>query len=220
MDIIKQFFQDLGTMLSIPWFFVILELIGTLSGAVSGARLSAAKQFDLFGAFIVGTVTAVGGGTTRDLLIGKTPFWLEDPIYLLTCLFGLVWVILCRKWLVRQNNTWFIFDCIGFSLFNVIGIEKGLALGIPTWAAICLGIITGAGGGVLRDILINEVPLIFRKEIYATCCLAGGIVYVVCLQYLGWHPEGAAVLSCAVAIAIRMLAVKYGWSLPTLKAEP
>ena len=220
MDIIKQFFQDLGTMLSIPWFFVILELIGTLSGAVSGARLSAAKQFDLFGAFIVGTVTAVGGGTTRDLLIGKTPFWLEDPIYLLTCLFGLVWVILCRKWLVRQNNTWFIFDCIGFSLFNVIGIEKGLALGIPTWAAICLGIITGAGGGVLRDILINEVPLIFRKEIYATCCLAGGIVYVVCLQYLGWHPEGAAVLSCAVAIAIRMLAGKYGWSLPTLKAEP
>ena len=220
MEIIKQFFQDLGTMLSIPWFFVILELIGTLSGAVSGARLSAAKQFDLFGAFIVGTVTAVGGGTTRDLLIGKTPFWLEDPIYLLTCLFGLVWVILCRKWLVRQNNTWFIFDCIGFSLFNVIGIEKGLALGLPTWAAICLGIITGAGGGILRDILINEVPLIFRKEIYATCCLVGGIVYIVFLQYFGWRPEGAAVLSCAVAISIRMFAVKYGWSLPTLKAEP
>ena len=220
MEIIREFFQDLGAMLSIPWSFVILELIGTVAGAVSGARLSAAKQFDLFGAFIVGSVTAVGGGTTRDLLIGKTPFWLEDPIYLLACLFGLLWVIAFRKILVRQNNTWFLFDCIGFSLFNVIGIEKGLGLGLPTWAAICLGIITGAGGGILRDILINEVPLIFRKEIYATCCLVGGIVYIVCLKYLGWAPEGSAMLSCTIAISIRMLAVKYGWSLPTLKAEP
>ena len=220
MEIIKQFFQQLGDMLSIPWSFVVLELIGTLAGAVSGARLSAAKKFDLFGAFIVGTATAVGGGTTRDLLIGKTPFWLEDPIYLLTCLFGLVWVIAFRRWLVRQNNTWFLFDCIGFSLFNVIGIEKALALGLPTWAAVGLGVITGAGGGVLRDILINEVPLIFRKEIYATCCLAGGLVYIFCLHYLGWRAEGSAVLSCAVAITIRLLAVKYGWGLPTLKAEP
>lgn len=219
MDLIKQFFQDLGTMLSIPWSFVILELAGTLAGAVSGARLSAAKQFDLFGAFIVGTATAVGGGTTRDLLLGKTPFWLEDPIYLLTCLFGLIWVIVFRKWLVRQNNTWFLFDCIGFSLFTVIGIEKSLSLGLPTWAAVCLGVVTGAGGGVLRDILINEVPLIFRKEIYATCCLAGGLVYIFCLQYLGWRPEGSAVLSCVVAITIRLLAVKYSWGLPTLKAE-
>jgi len=219
MEIIKHFFQEMGTMLSIPWSFVILELIGTLAGAVSGARLSAAKQFDLFGAFIVGMVTAVGGGTTRDLLLGVTPFWLEDPIYLLTCLFGLIWVIAFRKWLVRQENTWFIFDCIGFSLFNVIGLQKALGLGFPTWAAICLGCITGAGGGILRDILINEVPLIFRKEIYATCCLAGGIVYVLCIHQLGWNPEGAAVLSCTVAIAIRLLAVKYSWSLPTLKAE-
>ena len=214
MELVKQFFQNLGDMLSIRWFFVILELIGTLAGAVSGARLSAAKQFDLFGAFIVGT--AVGGGTTRDLLMGKTPFWLEDPIYLLTCLFGLLWVIVFRKWLVRQNNTWFLFDCIGFSLFNVIGIEKSLGLGFPTWAAICLGCITGAGGGVMRDILINEVPLIFRKEIYATCCLAGGIVYVLFLHW-GWTPEGCALLSCTVAIAIRMLAVKYHWALPYIK---
>jgi uncharacterized membrane protein YeiH len=220
LEFIRQFFQELGSMLSIPWSFVILELAGTLAGAVSGARLAAAKQFDLFGAFIVGTATAVGGGTTRDLLIGKTPFWLEDPIYLLTCLFGLLWVILFRRWLVRQNNTWFLFDCIGFSLFNVIGIEKALALGLPTWAAVGLGVITGAGGGVLRDILINEVPLIFRKEIYATCCLAGGLVYIFCLQYLGWRAEGSAVLSCAVAITIRLLAVKYSWGLPTLKAEP
>ena len=220
MEIIRQFFQQMGDMLSIPWTFVILELIGTLAGAVSGARLSAAKKFDLFGAFIVGVATACGGGTIRDLLIGKTPFWLEDPIYLGACLFGLIWVIVFRRFLVRQNNTWFLFDCIGFSLFNVIGIEKSLGLGLPVWAAICLGVVTGAGGGVLRDILINEVPLIFRKEIYATCCLAGGLAYIFCLHYLGWRPEGSAVLSCTVAISIRMLAVKYGWSLPTLKAEP
>ncbi len=216
MELIRHFFQEMGAMLSIPWSFVILELIGTLAGAVSGARLASAKQFDLFGALIVGIATACGGGTIRDLMIGKPPFWLEDPIFLLTCIFGLVWVIIFRKWLVRQNNTWFIFDCIGFSLFNVIGIEKSLGLGFPTWAAICLGCITGAGGGVMRDILINEVPLIFRKEIYATCCLAGGVVYVFFLR-MGWTPEGCALLSCTVAITIRMLAVKYHWSLPYVK---
>ncbi len=215
-ELIKQFFQDLGSMLSIPWSFVILELIGTLAGAVSGARLASAKRFDLFGALIVGIATACGGGTIRDLMIGKPPFWLEDPLYLLTCIFGLIWVMVFRKWLVRQDNTWFIFDCIGFSLFNVIGIEKSLGMGFPTWAAILLGCITGAGGGVMRDILINEVPLIFRKEIYATCCLAGGVVYVLFLR-LGWTPEGCALLSCTVAITIRMLAVKYHWSLPYIK---
>ena len=169
MDFIKTFFQEMGAMLSIPWSFVILEVIGTLAGAVSGARLASSKKFDLFGALIVGIATACGGGTIRDLMIGKPPFWLEEPIYLLACIFGLLWVFVFRKVLVRQNNTWFLFDCIGFSLFNVIGIEKSLGLGFPTWAAICLGCITGAGGGVMRDILINEVPLIFRKEIYATC---------------------------------------------------
>ena len=216
MEWIKEFFQNMGAILNEPWSFVILELVGTLAGAVSGARLASAKHFDLFGALIVGIATACGGGTIRDLMIGKPPFWLEDSIFLLTCLFGLVWVFLFRKWLVRQNNTWFLFDCIGFSLFNVIGIEKSLGLGFPTWAAIVLGVITGAGGGVLRDILINEVPLIFRKEIYATCCLAGGIVYVLFL-HLGWTREGSALLSCVVAISIRMLAVKYHWSLPYIK---
>ena len=216
MEWIKEFFQNMGAILNEPWSFVILELVGTLAGAVSGARLASAKHFDLFGALIVGIATACGGGTIRDLMIGKPPFWLEDSIFLLTCLFGLVWVFLFRKWLVRQNNTWFLFDCIGFSLFNVIGIEKSLGLGFPTWAAIVLGVITGAGGGVLRDILINEVPLIFRKEIYATCCLAGGIVYVLFLN-LGWTREGSALLSCVVAISIRMLAVKYHWSLPYIK---
>ena len=216
MEWIKEFFQNMGAILNEPWSFVILELVGTLAGAVSGARLASAKHFDLFGALIVGIATACGGGTIRDLMIGKPPFWLEDSIFLLTCLFGLVWVFLFRKWLVRQNNTWFLFDCIGFSLFNVIGIEKSLGLGFPTWAAIVLGVITGAGGGVLRDILLNEVPLIFRKEIYATCCLAGGIVYVLFL-HLGWTREGSALLSCVVAISIRMLAVKYHWSLPYIK---
>ena len=194
MDFIKTFFQEMGAMLSIPWSFVILEVIGTLAGAVSGARLASSKKFDLFGALIVGIATACGGGTIRDLMIGKPPFWLEEPIYLLACIFGLLWVFVFRKVLVRQNNTWFLFE----------------------WAAICLGCITGAGGGVMRDILINEVPLIFRKEIYATCCLAGGIVYVLFLR-MGWTPEGCALLSCTVAITIRMLAVKYHWSLPYIK---
>ncbi len=217
-DYIYSFCLELGEAIRIPAFFVFLECIATIAGAVSGVRLSAAKQFDVFGAFIVGTGTAMGGGTMRDIILGLTPFWMTNPIYLGCCIFGLVWVILFRKWLVKQNNTWFLFDCIGLSLFNAIGIEKTLALGLPYWAAICMGCVTGAGGGVVRDVLMNEVPLIFRKEIYALAALAGGVVYVAC-HSAGWKVEACAIISSFVVIAIRMLSVHYHWSMPKMRAE-
>ena len=218
IDYIYSLFQEWGTALRLPASFVVLECIGTLAGAVSGVRLSAAKQFDLFGAFIVGTATAVGGGTIRDLILGLTPFWMTNPIYLGCCFFGLFWVIIFRKVLVRQDNTWFLFDCIGLSLFNAIGIEKTLALGLPYWAAICMGCVTGAGGGVMRDVLMNEVPLVFRKEIYAMAAIVGGLVYVGC-HSAGWKIEACALISSIVVIVIRMLAVKYHWEMPKMKAE-
>ncbi len=218
MTFISSIFQEMGEALRIPASFVVLECIGTLAGAVSGCRLSAAKQFDLFGALIVGTATAVGGGTIRDLILGLTPFWMTNPIYLACCLFGLVWVIVFRRYLVRQNNTWFLFDCIGLALFNAIGIEKTLGLGMPYWAAICMGCVTGAGGGVVRDVLMNEVPLIFRKEIYALAAIAGGLVYVFC-HSIGWRIEACALISSIVVIATRMLAVKFNWEMPKMKTE-
>ena len=143
-------------------FTQVLDFIGTLAFAISGIRLASAKRFDLFGAYVVGLTTAIGGGTMRDLMLGQSPFWMTNPFYMICSALALVWVITFRKFLVRQNNTWFLFDTIGLALFTVTGIERTISAGFPFWTAIIMGSITGAGGGVFRDVFINEVPLIFR----------------------------------------------------------
>lgn len=195
---------------------LIIETAGTIAFAISGIRLAAAKKFDWFGAYVVGLVTAIGGGTLRDILLDTTPFWMEHGWYLAVTGISLAYVILFRRQLVRLNSTFFVFDTIGLALFVVIGIQKTLAFGYPMWLAIIMGTITGALGGVFRDILINEVPLIFRKDVYGTACLAGGIVYWI-MMLLGTE-SAVQQLSCAVAvIAIRLLAVKYQWSIPVLR---
>lgn len=211
--------QQLGHALRIPASFVIIEFIGTMAFAVSGIRLASAKRFDLFGALIVGMATAVGGGTLRDIMLGITPFWLTNEVYVICCIISLLWVMAFRKYMIRQENTWFIFDTIGLALFNVIGIEKTLQMGYPYWTAILMGCITGAGGGVIRDIFLNEVPLIFRKEIYAVACILGGVTYITCHAAFGMNVELNALFSSFVVILIRVLAVKYHWHLPTLKGE-
>lgn len=218
MDFIITLLQEMGATLRLPASFVAIEFIGTFAFALSGIRLASAKHFDIFGAWIVGMATAIGGGTFRDLLLGVSPFWMTNPIYFICCASAVIWVMAFGKYLIRQNNTWFIFDTIGLALFNVIGIEKTLAMGYPAWTAITMGGITGAAGGILRDVLINEVPLIFRKEIYALACVSGGIVYVECDRF-GLTPEVSALLSSLVVIITRILAVKFHWHLPTLKGE-
>ena len=124
-------------------------------------------RFDWFGAYVVGLATAIGGGTIRDVLLDVTPGWMTNPIYLICTGLALIWVICFGRWLIRLNNTFFIFDTIGLALFTVVGVGKSIALGYPFWVAIIMGSITGAAGGVIRDVFINEIPLIFRKEIYA-----------------------------------------------------
>lgn len=215
LDILEQ----LAHALRIPASFVIIEFVGTMAFSISGIRMASSKQFDWFGALIVGMATAIGGGTIRDLMLGVSPFWLTNKIYIICCIISLLWVVLFGKYLIRQKNTWFIFDTIGLALFNVIGIEKTLQMGFPMWTAITMGCITGAAGGVIRDILINEVPLIFRKEIYAMACIAGGVVYVCCYRYFGLSVELNALFSSVVVILVRVLAVKYQWHLPVLKGE-
>jgi uncharacterized membrane protein YeiH len=180
--------------------------------------LASAKQFDVFGAWIVGMSTAIGGGTIRDLMLGVNPFWMTNSIYFICCALAVLWVKAYGKYLIRQKNTLFIFDTIGLALFNVIGIEKTLNMGFPYWTAITMGTITGAAGGVIRDVFINEVPLIFRKEIYALACVAGGLIYMLCNR-LGMSVEVNALLSSFTVILIRVLAVKYHWILPRLKGE-
>lgn len=211
--------EQLANALRIPASFVIIEFIGTMAFAVSGIRLASSKRFDWFGALIVGMATAIGGGTIRDVMLGVTPFWLTNSVYIICCALSLFWVVIFGKYLIRQENTWFIFDTIGLALFNVIGIEKTLQLGFPYWTAVVMGSITGAGGGVIRDILINEVPLIFRKEIYAMACVAGGIVYVLLHAFAGFSAELNALLSSIVVIVVRVLAVQFHWHLPVLRGE-
>ncbi len=210
--------EGMGQVLRIPASFVVIEFVGTFAFAISGIRLASAKHFDVFGAWIVGMATAIGGGTIRDLMLGLQPFWMTNGIYFVCCFIAVLWVMVFHKRMVRQSNAWFIFDTIGLALFNVIGIEKTLNMGLPAWTAITMGVVTGAAGGIIRDVLINEVPLIFRKEIYAVACVAGGIVYIT-----GWHLGlGASVnalLSSITVIAIRLLAVRYHWHLPVLKGE-
>lgn len=198
-------------------FITIIDYIGTFAFAISGIRLAAAKKFDLFGAYVVGFVTAVGGGTMRDLMLGVTPFWMEQISYFLITGFALLFVIIFRRLVVRLNNTFFIFDAIGIGLFTVVGVEKSLAAGYPMWVNIIMGSITGAAGGMFRDIFINEVPLIFRKDIYAMACVIGGIVYHLCLL-LGASHLATQIISAITVILTRVLSVRYGISLPSLKA--
>lgn len=196
-------------------FLLIVEIIGTLAFAISGIRLAAVKHFDWFGAYIVGLVTAIGGGTIRDLFLSSTPFWMLSYWYLVVTAIALGLVIIFKKYLVRLDHTVFIFDTIGLALFVVIGMQKSIDFGFPMWVAIIMGTITGAFGGVLRDILINEEPLIFRKEVYATACIAGGLAYCG-IEYFGGTTVIQQIACAAIIIIIRVLSVAYNWSLPVM----
>ena len=202
----------------------VFDFVGTLAFAISGIRLASAKKFDLFGAYVVGVTTAIGGGTMRDMMLGVSPFWMTNKFYLVCSAIALLWVIVFRKLLVRQDNTWFLFDTIGLALFTVTGIEKTIStIGpsgehFPFWTAIIMGTITGAGGGVLRDVFINEVPLIFRKEIYALACVIGGLAYYSCHQ-LGLDNTLSAIIGGLTVVLMRLLAVKYKLHLPIIKGE-
>ncbi len=199
-------------------FITLCDYTGTFAFAISGIRLASAKQFDWFGAYVVGLITAVGGGTVRDILLNTTPFWMEQTSYFTVTGLALLFVIIFRKYVIRLNNTFFIFDAIGLGLFVAVGIAKTLSFGFPMWVAIVMGTITGSFGGMIRDIIINEEPLIFRKDIYALACVAGGIVYYGCIKV--GIPDALVQLFTALGVIItRVIAVKYHISVPVLKGE-
>ena len=199
-------------------FTIILDYIGTFAFAISGIRMAAAKKFDWFGAYVVGLVTAVGGGTLRDLLLGVTPFWMLQPSYLIVTGVALLVVIIFGKQLIKMNTTMFLFDAIGLGLFTVVGFEKSLAAGFPIWVNIIMGTLTGAAGGILRDTLINEVPLIFRKDVYATACILGGFIFFIC-QKTDIGNAMCEILSASSVILIRIWAVRKSASLPLMKDD-
>lgn len=199
-------------------FVNIIEFLGTFAFAISGVRMASTKKFDLFGAFAIGFVTAIGGGTLRDLFIGVTPFWMLNPVYLWATLLALLFVMLFKNKVVKLQYTFFLFDSIGLGLFVVVGTEKTLAMGFAPWAAVIMGTITGSFGGMLRDILITQIPLIFRKEIYALACVIGAIFFTIGYA-LDLNMVVNEVTTASIVIVTRILAVKFHWHLPILKGE-
>ena len=196
----------------------VIELLGTFAFAISGIRHAAAKHFDWFGGYVCGVAVAIGGGTIRDVMLGTIPFWMTTPIYLICTGVALLTVVFFGKWMEPLKNAWFVFDTFGLALFTIAGIQKSLAMGQPCWVAIIMGCITGSAGGVIRDVLLNNEPVIFHKEIYAIACVLGGMAYWA-LAALGLSTELSAVVSFCVTCLIRFLAVRYHISLPTLKSE-
>ncbi len=196
----------------------IIELLGTFAFAISGIRHAAAKHFDWFGGYVCGIAVAIGGGTIRDVMLGTTPFWMTTPIYLTCTAVALLAVVLFAKWMEPLKNAWFVFDTFGLALFTIAGIQKSLAFGQPFWVAIIMGCITGSAGGVIRDVLLNNEPVIFHKEIYAMASVLGGLVYWLLIA-VGISVELGAVISFVVTCLIRFLAVKYHISLPLLKED-
>ena len=196
----------------------VIEFLGTFAFAISGIRHAAAKRFDWFGGFVCGVAVAIGGSTLRDLLLGVTPFWMTSSIYLVCTFMAQVFVIVFARSLKRLDNTWFFFDTPGLALFTVAGLQKTLDCGYPFWVAIIMGTMTGSAGGVIRDVLLNNVPVIFQKEIYAMASIIGGAAYWGLVEW-GCDMTLSVIIAFFLVVIIRILAVKYHISLPVLQGE-
>ncbi|QOI97590.1 MAG: trimeric intracellular cation channel family protein [Flammeovirgaceae bacterium] len=202
------------------YFQYPLELIGTFFFAVSGALAMQDKDHDWFGAGFTGFVTAIGGGTLRDIMLGSYPLvWIGDINFLYAVLVGVVMAILFYRAFIKLRRTFLLFDTLGIAFFTILGTEKAIAMGVRPEIAAIMGMFTAVMGGVIRDTLTNEVPIIFRKEIYATACLAGAIVYLVLDLHTPLERNINLVVSIAVIILIRLLAVKFKLSLPGFKGR-
>ncbi|NLR93190.1 trimeric intracellular cation channel family protein [Flammeovirga agarivorans] len=194
----------------------VLDLIGTFVFAISGTLAAREKKLDIFGAIFVASVTAIGGGTTRDSILGATPvFWIMDPNYLIIITVAVAFSVLFKKIVAQLRTTLFLFDTLGIGVFTFIGTQKAMLLGVPPVICIVMGTFTAVLGGVIRDTLCNDVPLIFREEIYATACLVGGSVFVILHQFN--IDDTICTWTCiTTVIGIRLLAIKYHLTLPKL----
>ncbi|RAI94913.1 trimeric intracellular cation channel family protein [Algoriphagus yeomjeoni] len=193
-----------------------LELVGTFVFAISGALAIREREHDMFGAGFTGFITAIGGGTLRDILLDSYPLvWIADVMFLYAILLGVLGAFIFPRFLSKLRKTFFLFDTLGIAFFTVLGVEKALSLGMRPEIAAIMGMFSAVMGGVIRDTLTNEIPILFRKEVYASACLAGAIVYLI-LNYFQVPRDINLLISISVIIAIRMLSVKYKLSLPRL----
>ena len=199
--------------------FYTLDIFGTIAFAISGALIAMHKKLDPFGVLIIAFATAIGGGTLRDVLIGKNPVgWMQDLNYVYAILAATTFTIIFRKKINAFNKSLFLFDTIGLGVFTIIGTEMGIAHNLHPLISIALGTITATFGGVIRDILCNEIPVIFRKEIYASACIIGGSIFIL-LHNTGLHINAVYVITIVIIIIIRLVAVKFKLSLPSFYTE-
>ncbi|SDS88306.1 trimeric intracellular cation channel family protein [Winogradskyella sediminis] len=200
-------------------FFQFIDILGTIAFAISGALVAMNKRMDPFGVLIIAFVTAVGGGTLRDVMIGIEPVsWMKNMTFVYVIMASALFAVLFRKRINYLRKSLFLFDTIGIALYTVVGIETGLIAGLHPLICIAMGTMTACFGGVLRDILCNEIPVIFRKEIYATACIFGGLTYFLLLQFFE-DRHILFVIVGVVVISIRLIAVRYKISLPSLYGE-
>ncbi|MFT7050063.1 trimeric intracellular cation channel family protein [Psychroserpens burtonensis] len=197
-------------------FFQVIDILGTIAFAISGVLVALDKKMDPFGVLIIAFVTAVGGGTLRDVMIGINPVsWMTNMTYVYVIFGSTVFAILLRNKINYLRTSLFLFDTIGIGLYTVVGIEKGLVAGLHPIICIALGTMTACFGGVIRDILCNEIPVIFRKEVYATACILGGLTYFSLRLFMA-NTNLIFIIAIIVVIVIRLIAVKFKVSLPSL----
>ncbi len=200
--------------------FHSLDLLGTAAFAISGALFAINKKMDPFGVFIIAFVTAVGGGTLRDILIGKSPIsWMTDLNYVYVIFIAVTLAIIFRKRIAYLSKSLFLFDTIGLGIFTIIGTEIGIQNNLHPIISVSLGMLTATFGGVIRDTLSNEIPLIFHKEIYATACIVGSVTYLILNQFQ-IDQNVNHILTTLMVIAVRLIAVKFKLQLPTFYAKP
>ena len=194
------------------WIYFV-DLFGTFVFAISGVLTAMQKKFDLVGTIIIGFVTAVGGGTLRDMLIGRFPVgWLKDRNYLIAIIIGCAIAYIFKKKVLAYRKSMFVFDTIGIGLFTILGIQLGFEYQLNIEYCLFMGVISACFGGEIRDVLTNEIPLIFRREIYATACMVGGMVYVFLEKYSPF--ENLNIIgSVFIVIIIRYFSIKRKWSL-------
>ena len=200
-------------------YLFIIDILGTFAFAVSGAFLAMQKRLDHFGVLVLSFVTAIGGGTLRDMMIGNLPVsWLRNETAILVIIFAAVTTMFFSRYLKHLTTTLFIFDALGLGLFTLIGIDLAIEKEFSPGVCIALGTITACFGGVIRDVLLNEVPLVFRKEIYALACIAGGFLYFLLLRS-GLANEMANIICILAIFIIRVIAFRYKISLPQFEGN-
>jgi len=197
---------------------LIIDILGTIAFAVSGSLTAMKKRLDLFGIFIIAFVTAVGGGTLRDVLLDAPITWMQDLTFFYVIVIAMMLAVIFRKKLSYVRRSLFLFDTIGIALYTIVGVEKGIAAGFSPVICVALGTISACFGGVIRDILCNEIPVIFRKNIYATACILGGFTYFLLLETT-LTTDFIVIISGAIVILIRLLAVIFNLSLPAIYSE-